>query len=202
MPWASRRIFLARFERRDAQERPIAGHRVGTTLRMNAVSKKQSTRSKAAVTPGSSKSLQKAIRILFHLGQNGPELGITQLASALSLNKTTVFRLLQAMERFHLIEKNSETERYRLGLRLHDLGTKAVESRTLRGEARRFLVEMSHQASESVSLAVPGAGGVVCLDRVDSARSIITARTSIGSHFPAHCTAIGKAVLAYLPDEE
>ncbi|MGA8144939.1 MAG: IclR family transcriptional regulator [Candidatus Acidiferrales bacterium] len=151
---------------------------------------------------GTSKSLRKAIRILFHIGQNGPELGITQLASALSLNKTTVYRLLHAMESFHLIEKNAQTERYRLGLKLYDLGTKAVESRTLQSESRRFLVEMSHQASEAVSLAVPGVGGIVCLDRVDSARSVITVRTPIGSHFPAHCTAVGKAVLAYLSDEE
>jgi IclR family KDG regulon transcriptional repressor len=151
---------------------------------------------------GSSKSLQKALRILLHLGQDGPEMGITQLAAALSLNKTTVYRLLNTMEKFELIEKNPESERYRLGLKLHELGCRAMESRTLRGEAHRFLMELSRRSNESVSLAVPGAGGVVCLDRVDSSDSIITARTPIGGRFPAHCTAAGKAVLAYLPEAE
>jgi IclR family KDG regulon transcriptional repressor len=167
-----------------------------------ATSKRQTVRRGMRPPSGSSKSLRKAIRILLHLGQNGPELGITQLASALGLNKTTVYRLLQAMESFQFIEKNAQTERYRLGLKLHDLGARAMESRTLRSEAHRFLIEMSHRASEAVSLAVPGVGGIVCLDRVDSARSVITVRTPIGSHFPAHCTAVGKAVLAHLSEEE
>ncbi len=151
---------------------------------------------------GSSKSLQKALRILLHMGTNGAEMGVTQLAAALGLNKTTVYRLLNAMEKFALIEKNTDTERYRLGLKLHELGARAVESRTLPGESRRFLLELSQRTKESVSLAVPNPGGVICLDRVDSAHTVITVRTPIGGRFPAHCTAAGKAVLAYLPQRE
>lgn len=151
---------------------------------------------------GSSKSLQKAIHILFHLGKNGPELGITQLASELHLNKATVHRLLAAMQKFDLIEQNPATEKYRLGLGLNELGTRALESRTLRVEAHGFLVELARRSNESASLAIPAGGGVVCLDRVDSANSMITVRTRIGERFPAHCTAVGKAVLAYLPEQE
>lgn len=151
---------------------------------------------------GSSKSLQKALRILLYMGNNGPTLGVTQLASGLSLNKTTVHRLLHAMEKFGVIERNPESERFRLGLKLHELGTRAVESRTLRTEAHRFLLELARVSHETVSLAVPGPGGVVCLDRVDSRDSIIHVRTPVGARFPAHCTAAAKATLAYLPEEE
>ena len=151
---------------------------------------------------GSSKSLQKAMRILLHLGAVGPEMGITQLADELRLNKTTVYRLLNAMEKFELIEKNSQNERYRLGLKLHELGCRALESRSLQGEAHRFLVELSRRCNESVSIAVPGAGGIICLDRVDSLDNVITARTPVGGRFHPHCTAVGKAILAYLPDAE
>ena len=151
---------------------------------------------------GASKSLQKALRILLHMGINGPEMGVTQVASELGLNKTTVHRLLNAMEKYELIEKSPEGDRYRLGLKLHELGTKAVESRTLRSEAHRFLLELSRKSRETVSLAVPGPGGAVCLDRVDSPDTIITTRTTIGGRFPAHCSAVGKATLAYLPEEE
>jgi len=129
-------------------------------------------------------------------------MGITQLAGELALNKTTVHRLLNAMQKFELIEKNPVNERYRLGLKLHELGCRALESRTLRGEAHAFLVEMSRRCNESVSIAVPGAGGIVCLDRVDSLDSIITARTPVGGRFHPHCTAAGKAILAWLPDPE
>jgi IclR family KDG regulon transcriptional repressor len=151
---------------------------------------------------GSSKSLQKALRILFHMGQNGPEMRVTQIASELGLNKATVHRLLTAMEKFGLTEKNPESERYRLGLKLHELGTKAAQARTLQSEARHHLVELSRRSNESVSLAVPGAGGIVCVHRIDSAHTMISVRTPVGTQFPAHCTAAGKAVLAYLRAEE
>jgi IclR family transcriptional regulator, KDG regulon repressor len=151
---------------------------------------------------GSSKSLQKALRILVYMGEQAPEAGVTQLASELGLTKATVHRLLKAMERFELIERNAESERYRLGLKLYQLGNKAVESRTLRSEARRLLMEMSRRSRESVSLAVPTPGGVTCLDRVDSPHTLIKVCTPVGAVFPPHCTAAGKAILAYMTDDE
>ena len=154
---------------------------------------------RARDSAGASKSLQKALRILLYLGENGPELGLGQLAAALSLNKSTVYRLLQALQKFGMVERSGNGDLYRLGLKLHDLGLKAVESRTLRSEARPFLVEMARHCREAVSLAVPSAEGVVCLDRVDSPETVISIRTAVGARFPAHCTAAGKAVLAYLP---
>jgi IclR family KDG regulon transcriptional repressor len=155
-----------------------------------------------AEAPGSSKSLQKALRILLHLGQYGPELGITDLASTMNLNKSTVYRLLNAMAKFEVVEQNPENERYRLGLKLHELGLKALESRTLQREAHRFLLEMSRRSQETVSLAVPSPGAVICLDRVNSPHTVISISTSVGARFPVHCTAVGKAVLAYLSDEQ
>ena len=151
---------------------------------------------------GSSKSLQKALRLLLHLGEYGPEMGLTQLAAELRLNKATVHRLLNAMQRFEFIERNPDNDRYRLGLQLYQLGCRALESRTLRSEAHRFLVELAKRCKESVSIAVPGTEGIVCLDRVDSQDFIITARTPVGGRFPAHCTATGKAILAHLPEPE
>lgn len=151
---------------------------------------------------GPSKSLQKALRILVYMGEQSPEAGVTELASELGLTKATVHRLLNTMERFDLIERNAESERYRLGLKLHQLGSRAVESRTLRTEAHRLLVEMSRRSRETVSLATPAPGGVICLDRLDSPHTIITVCTPIGSMFPAHCTAAGKAILAYMADDE
>lgn len=171
-------------------------------VRRSAISRKSKARGAAQVASGSSKSLQKALRILFFLGQNGSDLGITQLATSLGLDKATVHRLLNAMQKFDLIEKNSESGRYRLGLKLHELGVRALESRTLRNEAHRFLLDLAHDSHETVSLAVAGNGGIICLDRVDSPHTVISVRTPVGVRFPAHCTAVAKALLAYLPDEE
>jgi IclR family transcriptional regulator, KDG regulon repressor len=171
-------------------------------MRPSATLRKRKARGAVPAASGSSKSLQKALRILLFLGQSGSDLGITQLANSLGLDKATVHRLLNAMQKFDLIEKNSENGRYRLGLKLHELGVRALESRTLRNEAHRFLLDLARESHETVSLAVSGNGGIICLDRVDSPHTVISVRTPVGARFPAHCTAVAKALLAYLPDEE
>jgi IclR family transcriptional regulator, KDG regulon repressor len=161
--------------------------------------KRLSSRRRRSQAPGSSKSLQKALRLLLHLAESGPEMGITQLANDLDLNKTTVYRLLNAMQSFDFIEKSPANEKYRLGLRLHELGCRALDSRTLSGESHTFLVELARRCNESVSIAALAGGNIVCLDRVDSRDAIIIARTPIGGRFQPHCTAVGKAILAFLP---
>lgn len=167
-----------------------------------AIARRRLARGRQGAAPGSSKSLQKALRILFHLAQNGPGLGVTQLANALDVNKATVHRLLTAMQKFELIEKNPESEQYRLGLKLHELGLRALESRTLRSDAHPLLLELARRSHETVSMAILGSAGIVCLDRVDSSHTVISVRTAIGGRFPAHCTAVAKAVLAYRTDQE
>ena len=124
-------------------------------LAASSASRKMRGIEKSAVPAGSSKSLQKAMKILFYMGQHGPEIRIAEIASGLHLNKTTVYRLLSALGRLDLAQKAPENERYRLGLKLRELGTKAVRARTLQRESRRYLREMAHVCNEAVSLAVP-----------------------------------------------
>src|ERR1700688_2944708 len=181
---------------------PYSAGTIAFSWRIQPVGKKVRGKQKSSVAAGSSKSLQKAMKILFYMGQHGPETRIAEIASGLHLNKTTVYRLLSALEGLDLVQKDPENEHYCLGLKLHELGTKAVRARTLQSEARRYLREMAHVCNETVSLAVPGAGGVVCLERFDSPRTMITVRTPVGALFPAHCSAAGKAVLAYLSEED
>jgi len=150
----------------------------------------------------SSKSLQKAIRILLHLGENGPDMSLTQFASALRLNKTTVHRLLRALQKFHLIERNPHSEKYRLGLKFHALGARSVLWRSLPYDARPFLVELSRRSGETAILAIPGAGGIICLDSVNLSSALLTVRLLPGDFIPAHCTAFGRAILSWLPDPE
>jgi DNA-binding IclR family transcriptional regulator len=150
----------------------------------------------------SGRSLQQALRMLVYMGEQAPESDADELAARLGFSKATVLRLLRTLERFDLIERDTQSERYRLGLKLHQLGSRAATSRTLRTEAHRFLVEMSRRSRETVSLATPAPGGAICLDRLDSPHTVITVCTPVGSIFPAHCTAAGKAILAYLAESE
>jgi IclR family acetate operon transcriptional repressor len=151
---------------------------------------------------GSGRSLQQALRALVYIGERAADAGVSELAAELGLSKGVMRQILHTLERFDLIERDSGTERCRLGLKLHQLGSRAWASRTLRTEAHRLLLEMSRRSRETVSLATPAPGGVVCLDRLDSPHTVISVCTPVGSLFPAHCTAAGKAILAYLADNE
>src|SRR5438105_3703894 len=119
----------------------------------------------------------------------------------LKLHKSTAHRLIMVLERHRLIEKNSNTGKYRLGLKLFELGTKAIGQLDLRERARPYLERAVLDTGETVHLCVYDDGEVVYLDKVEPARSVRLA-SSVGRRNPAHCTAVGKAIMAFLPQAQ
>jgi DNA-binding IclR family transcriptional regulator len=69
-------------------------------------------------------------------------------------------------------------------------------------DARPFLVELSRRSGETAILAIPGAGGIICLDSVNLSSALLTVRLLPGDFIPAHCTAFGRAILSWLPETE
>lgn len=135
------------------------------------------------------------------LAADGPDLSLGEIAEKLDLHKSTAHRLIMVMERHNLIERNSVTGRYRLGLKLFELGTKAVARLDLRARARQVLERLVLETSETVHLCILDDAEVVYLDKVEPERSVRMA-SSVGRRNPAYCTAVGKAILAYLPEAQ
>ncbi len=145
--------------------------------------------------------LDRALALLEKLSEHGPDLTLAEISQSLGLHKSTAHRLVMVLERHRLVEKNSQSGRYRLGLKLFELGTRAVSQLDLRERARPFLERLSLDTGETVHLCVYDAGEVVYLDKVEPARSVRLA-SSVGRRSPAHCTAVGKAIIAHLPEAE
>jgi DNA-binding IclR family transcriptional regulator len=145
--------------------------------------------------------LDRALAILDTLSAQGPDLSLGELSEKLDLHKSTTHRLMMVLERHKLIERNSVNGRYRLGLKLFELGTKAVSQLDLRERARPFLEKLVLETSETVHLCLLDDSEVVYLDKVEPVRSVRMA-TSVGRRNPAHCTAVGKAIMAYLSDAQ
>ncbi len=143
--------------------------------------------------------LDRALAILDELSAEGPDLSLGEISEKLQLHKSTAHRLIMVLERHKLIERNSVNGRYRLGLKLFELGTRAVSQLDLRERARPFLERLVLETSETVHLCILDDSEVVYLDKVEPSRSVRMA-TSVGRRNPAHCTAVGKAIMAYLPD--
>jgi DNA-binding IclR family transcriptional regulator len=145
--------------------------------------------------------LDRALALLDALSQQGPDLALGEISQSLKLHKSTAHRLIMVLERHRLLERNSRTGRYRLGLKLFELGTKAVSQLDLREQARPFLERVVLETGETVHLCIYDDGEVVYVDKVEPARSVRLA-SSVGRRNPAYCTAVGKAIMAYLPEAQ
>ena len=151
-----------------------------------------------AKSPYQVQVIDRALSILDMLSAQGPDLALGEISDKLELHKSTVHRLIMVLERHKLIERNPVSGRYRLGLKLFELGTQALAQLNLRDRARPFLERLVLETSETVHLCVLDDSEVVYLDKVEPERSVRMA-TSVGRRNPAHCTAVGKAMMAYLP---
>ena len=145
--------------------------------------------------------LDRALALLEVLSQQGPDLSLAQISRLLKLHKSTAHRLIVVLERHNIVEKNSSHGTYRLGLKLFELGTRAISQLNLRERARSFLERAVLETGETVHLCVYDDGEVVYVDKVEPARSVRLA-SSVGRRNRAYCTAVGKAILAYLPQSQ
>jgi DNA-binding IclR family transcriptional regulator len=112
-----------------------------------------------------------------------------------------VHRLLMVLERHRLVDKNPETGRYRLGLKLFELGSKAVGALDLQERVRPHMQRLQRETGETVNFAILDKGEVLYLHKIDS-QSYLRIAANVGDRCPAYSTALGKAILASLPEEE
>jgi len=145
--------------------------------------------------------LDRAVAILNALATARQDPSLAELSVLLNLHKSTVHRLLMILEGYRIVERDSKTGRYHLGLRLFELGAVAVGTFSIRERARTYLEHLVYEVNETVHLCVLDSGEVLYLDKIEPSRSVRMA-SRVGRRNPAHCTAVGKAMLAYLPERD
>lgn len=145
--------------------------------------------------------LDRALGILDVLSDEGQELGPAELSEQLDLHKSTVHRLLMVLERHRLIERGPQNGKYRLGLRLFELGSKAVAQLDLRERVRPYLERLVAETGETAHLCILDGNQMLSIANVESPRTLRTPST-VGRRTPLHCTSVGKALLAFLPEDE
>jgi len=128
--------------------------------------------------------------------------GVTELSRAVGLHKSTVHRLLGTLMRRGYVEKELETENYRLGIKLLMLGSSILDRIDLRNIARPYIQELSKKTKEVVHIAILDEDEAVYIDKVESPDHSIRMYSQVGKRAPLHCTAVGKVLLAALKDEE
>ncbi len=145
----------------------------------------------------STTSVEKALDVLLHLHGAGA-LGVTGIAQALALPKSTTHRLLAALARRGLVEQD-ELGRYRTGLRLVALGLGVLDREPVVAAARPLLEEQARASGETLFLAAARGGRIVVLDKVEGT-GFLRAAPRVGEEVPVAGTATGRLYLALAPE--
>ena len=145
-------------------------------------------------------SVANAILLMKAFSDEQSELGISALAERLRLAKSTVHRLASTLVEAGMLEQNKETGRYRLGLAVFELGSLVRRRFDMSFEAKPWLMTLREQTGETVNLSILDHGGVVCVNFLES-KKVNRISSGIGLRKPVHCTAEGKALIAFLPPD-
>lgn len=150
-------------------------------------------------TRGVVQSVERAMALLGAIGQAGRPLSVRELGLQVSLPRPTVYRLLTTLQVAGMVTPTDGG--FTIGPRVLWLAARRLEQAELRAAGRPHLLDLRDQTGETVHMAVQEQGQVVYIDKVESGGPMRMAST-IGAIMPAHCTALGKAMLAHLPPDE
>ena len=147
-------------------------------------------------------SVERVFNILEIMAGEGAPITVTELAEKVNLKISTVHRLLSTLLHRGYVEQE-ESNKYRLGLKLMELGNSVLYYSDIRTVARPFLEELVDRCNETVNLAILDDTDVVYIDQVESKNLIIVKMLAqVGNRGPVHCTSSGKALVAFLPEEK
>lgn len=147
--------------------------------------------------PSESKTLGKGIRLLQLAAAARKPLRVTDLAMKTHMNKSTVFRLLRTLQRFHLVDQDLDG-RYSLSYGLFELVQDHFQGNDLVQVALDPLRQLQSKIPETVNLAVQrGDDRCIYLLSVPSPKTISRQASPVGASELLHCSALGKALLAF-----
>lgn len=153
---------------------------------------------KPARSDESLKSLTKVSRVLDCFSTSRRALGLAEICAETGFPRSTTHRLLAAMREVGFIEQERERDNYRLGLRLFELGSVVLANLELNREGHAIVDALHRLTGRAVHLAVFDGLRAVVIQRTE-AESMLSA--TMFENSPAHCTSVGKAILAFQPDD-
>lgn len=149
---------------------------------------------------GSIQSVARALTILELFSLQRPALTAVEVGELTGLNRATAYRFCQTLLALGYLE-DIGNRRFTPGLRTISLAQTALAIRSLPEVATPRLAKLQQETGEAVNMAVLDDTEVVYLVRL-LANHLITLRLAVGSRLPAYATSLGRAILAFLPEDE
>lgn len=144
-------------------------------------------------------TLSRALEVLDAFTSSGPRLTLAQLATVTGQDKATLLRHLEVFLATRLVERHDET--YSLGLGAFALGASYLAQHDIYGVSRGPMEEMATRLGETISLGIRDGAEVIYIEVVHG-QAEIGVQSRVGFRQPAHCSALGKVLLAWLTPEE
>jgi len=146
------------------------------------------------------RSVRHALRILRLFTRDEPELGISDIAGKLALSTSTAHRLVATLAQSGYVEQCTNSRRYRLGYALLLRGEIVMRQFEIPREAQAILERLVRQVDEAVHVGLLEEEQVVILYKLECSRPA-PLYSAVGKGLPAFCSATGRAILAFQPDE-
>jgi IclR family KDG regulon transcriptional repressor len=146
------------------------------------------------------RAVERAIQILDCFDDEHPERGVSEIALAVDLHKATAHRIIVTLFNNGYLERTQD-EKYRLGLKLANLGSKVIRRMDLRSEALPYMTQLVERWGETCDIGIFDQGEVFYIE-VLQGNHALTIAAKVGQRLPAHCTASGRLFLAHLSPQE
>jgi IclR family KDG regulon transcriptional repressor len=146
-------------------------------------------------------SVKKALELLDHFTAERPELSLAEISREVDAHKSSVFRVLTTLEAVGFLEKDPQSGKYRLGLKILDLAGRVWGRHDIRQIASPYMEELARETGEVIHLAVLDGSDIVYLEKKGQGQ-ILTVATRVGGRNPAYASSMGKILLADLSESE
>jgi len=147
---------------------------------------------------GVNNSVIKAFDILEYFSNAKSQWGVRELARHIGAHESTTYRMMSTLESLGVLYKNPDTDKYALGLKLYELGSRVKIHDAMVRLSHPGLEKVAAEIEETVHLGIWDKGRVLMIDKVESEKGL-RLDSRIGQVSPAHCTGLGKVLLAFGP---
>jgi IclR family acetate operon transcriptional repressor len=144
-------------------------------------------------------SVVRALALLNRLAEAEEAATLTELAQQVGLSPSTAHRLLATLEQERYVRFDAERRAWTVGVQAFVAGSAFVKSRNIVALARPRMRALMEASGETVNLAVEDRGEAIYLAQVEC-RQMMRAFARPGAHVPLHCSSVGKALLAFMPE--
>lgn len=142
-------------------------------------------------------SVIKAFEVLSFVIDTPKKMSLSEMARALDMNKTTLFRFLSTLESLGMLDRRDD--QYVPGMRLFAMGNKVPVKELIVDRVNPILKELTEEVNETVNMGQLIGNKMLYLAKSESRRSL-QIQTYVGGYISLHCSALGKAVLSILPE--